>query len=49
VVMGLGTALMAPRSCGWFGGGGINGTGAYGKGSNDFGFNAVAEPAGGRF
>ncbi len=38
VVMGLGTAAHgAQKLFGWFGGGGINGTGAYGKGSNDFG------------
>ena len=44
--MGLGIAAHGARKLfGWFGGGGINGTGAYCKGSNDFGpFNAVAEP-----
>ena len=38
VVMGLGIAAHgAQKLFGWFWGGGINGTGAYGKGSNDFG------------
>jgi putative oxidoreductase len=38
VVMGLGIAAHgAQKLFGWFGGGGINGTGAYGKGNNDFG------------
>ena len=37
VVMGLGIATQgAQKLFGWFEGG-INGTGAYGKGSNDFG------------
>ena len=38
VVMGLGIAADgAQKLFGWFGGGRLNGTGAYGKGSNDFG------------
>jgi putative oxidoreductase len=38
VVMGRGIAAHgAQKLFGWFGGSGINGTGAYGKGSNDFG------------
>lgn len=38
VVMDPGIAAHgAQKLFGWFGGGGINGTGAYGKGSNDFG------------
>lgn len=38
VVMGLGIAAQgAQKLFGRFGGVGINGTGAYGKGSNDFG------------
>ena len=38
VVMGLGIAAHGARELfGWFAGGGINATGAYGKGSNDFG------------
>jgi putative oxidoreductase len=38
VVMGLGIAAHgALKLFGWFAGGGINATGAYGKGSDDFG------------
>ena len=38
VVMVLGIAAHDARKLfGWFAGGGINTTGAYGKGSNDFG------------
>jgi hypothetical protein len=38
LVMGMGIAAhSAQKLLGWFRGGGINGTGAYGKGSNDFG------------
>ena len=39
VVMGLGIAAHSARELfGWFAVGGMNATGAYGKGSNDFGF-----------
>ena len=38
VVMGLGIAAHGAHELfGWFAGGGINATGAYGKGSDDFG------------
>ena len=39
MVMGLGIGAYSARELfGWFAIGGINVTGAYGKGSNDFGF-----------